>query len=186
MHRCVLITRRLDHLAANGRWAQRTGLVSLNNVQLTDAPRHNMDSKPFSIEANRFLRRITFVFKGFWSPDVLESFQAEARSAVRPWTWASGEHTVLIDVSDFPIQSQLVFTALSSMIDDDPSKPRRLALVSGSGLARMQFRRAQRRESVRLFDTRAVAEEWLNEPSERPGGQGRVHSATPGSRSPNA
>lgn len=122
-----------------------------------------MSFEPFSIAVDRKRRRIDFTFRGFWTLRTFAEYEAASFAAFRTLHWQGSDHTVLADLSEFAIQSQDVFAAMTRMLEDDPHPPRRFALVGGTGLAQMQFRRAIRGDGMRLFAARAEAEVWLDE-----------------------
>ena len=122
-----------------------------------------MTEPPFTITIDRSRWRITTVLRGFWTQDVFAAYATELMAKAGRTGWPESRHTVLSDVGAFAIQSQAVFSMFVRLIEDDPHKPRRLALVGGNGLARMQFHRVLHGDDMKLFADLAEAERWLDE-----------------------
>jgi hypothetical protein len=116
---------------------------------------------PFRISVDRPKHLIRISLAGFWDMKVVEAFVRDAEAATNGLRCAAGEHCALVDLVDFAIQSQQVFDACSAFIHNAPNKPRRLALVGGTGLARMQFKRIIDPSRMAIFGTTAEAESWL-------------------------
>ena len=71
------------------------------------------------------------------------------------------EHLLLVDTTGCVLQSQEVVAAFQKLIQDSPLKSRRLAILCGDSLSRMQARRILMREGAMLFDNEQEAERWL-------------------------
>lgn len=79
---------------------------------------------------------------------------------------APNQHVTLCDVSSCKIQAQDIVEVFATMLADPASASSRLAIVTGSSLARMQVRRLTRQRSgLAFFDARRDAEAWLFEES---------------------
>lgn len=120
-------------------------------------------SRDYSIVANRAGGVLQVTLCGFWSASSLEAFAPDVDLAVRSLPCGAGRHRVLVDLTDWPVQSQAVFGAMLEYLRTAEPMPARLALVSGPGLARMQVRRALMSERMALFDTVAEGRAWLDE-----------------------
>jgi hypothetical protein len=117
----------------------------------------------FELDRTRGLLRIAL--SGFWSTETVRDFTADQQAAVAALGCARGAHLVLTDLSDFKIQTQEVVKLCKEFIDGARNSSRRLALVGGDGLARIQSKRVLGRDDMRMFDTVREAEQWLFSPT---------------------
>ena len=69
-------------------------------------------------------------------------------------------YTMVIDVSECPIQSQDMILAMGKHMAEMP-KARALAIVTGSSLARMQVRRLFTQPYARVTSTVAEGRAWV-------------------------
>lgn len=77
----------------------------------------------------------------------------------------SGEFLLLIDTEGAVIQSQEVVSAFMGIVANSALKARRIAVVRGGSLTRMQTQRILMiREGTAMFQTLAAAEQWLFAP----------------------
>lgn len=83
--------------------------------------------------------------------DMAESFN---REKITPG------YLLMIDTTEATLQTQEVVGALQQQIAKIP-KAKRIAIVNGSSLARMQIRRVMTQEYMRLCASRADAMAWL-------------------------
>lgn len=113
------------------------------------------------VDAKRNFLRLTL--EGFWTIDTVRAFARDEQAAAARLSCAPGDHLVLADLSHFKIQSQEVVAMCKAFIDGATNASRRLALVAGPGLARIQYKRVMGREAMRMFPTVADAEAWLFE-----------------------
>ena len=111
------------------------------------------------VDARRHLLRLTL--EGFWDADTVRAFARDEQAAVARLRCARGEHLVLADLSGFTIQSQEVVAMCKAFIDNATNASKRLALVAGDGLARIQYKRVMGRAQMQMFTTIAEAEAWL-------------------------
>jgi hypothetical protein len=91
--------------------------------------------------------------------DVAELYRQE-HEAIRGMGCPVGQHVVIVDVTDCPLQLQTIVSAFQESMNS-PGKARRLAMVIGSSLGRIQARRILTREDAALFNCAADAEAWL-------------------------
>jgi hypothetical protein len=113
------------------------------------------------VDTRRHLLRLTL--EGFWQMDTVRAFAADEQAAAARLTCGAGEHLVLADLSGFTIQSQEVVAMCKAFINGATNSSKRLALVAGPGLARIQYKRVMGRDHMRMFQTIAEAEAWLLE-----------------------
>jgi len=104
---------------------------------------------------------------GFWTADTVRAFAADQQAAVAKLGCANGNHIVLVDLSGFVIQTQEVVAMCKAFIDGAANPSRRLALVRGEGLARIQSKRVLGRPDMAIFGSIAEAEHWLFSPDDR-------------------
>ena len=115
-------------------------------------------------EPSRKLVRITV--SGLLSAADVEQLYREEHKAIHDMDCPVGEHVVLVDLRDCPIQFQEVVGAFKNNINGE-GQARKLAMVTGGSAARMQVRRILQRGGGNQFETIAEAEEWLLAPKER-------------------
>jgi hypothetical protein len=110
-------------------------------------------------DAGRKLVRVKLI--GFWDEAVANAFAVDEQAAVRTVARHSGEHLTLADLGEFNLQSQVVVKICQNLIEHAELKSRKLAVVSGDGLARIQIKRILLRDTMRVFSSVPEAEEWL-------------------------
>ena len=131
-----------------------------------------------TVDVQRSLLR--FELGGFFDDAAFGRFAADRAAAFRRRRCGPNEHLTLVDVSACLIQSQDMFGAFRSFFTDGPSRSRRMALVVGSSLARMQVRRLLAgRDSVACFERESEALAWLFDDGSRraPGAPPRIADA---------
>lgn len=115
----------------------------------------------YTIEIEPERRLVRVVLAGFWSVEEANAFAAEQQAAVRTLGPPYGSHLTLADVRDFAVQKQEVSAAIRDLVLNAAATSSRIAVVGGSGLALLQFRRITQREGARQFDDLDEAERWL-------------------------
>jgi hypothetical protein len=117
----------------------------------------------FELDRPRGLLRIAL--SGFWSAETARVFAVDQQAAVAALGCARGAHIVLTDLSELKIQTQEVVNICKAFIDGAGNSSRRLALVGGEGLARIQSKRVLGRDNMKVFNSVREAEEWLLAPT---------------------
>jgi hypothetical protein len=117
----------------------------------------------YTIDVDPGRRLLLLTLEGFWEMETVRAFARDQQAAVARLGCAPGEHLVLADLSRFKIQSQEVVAMCKAFIDGATNSSRRLALVAGAGLARIQYKRVMGRDAMRMFPTIAEAQDWLFE-----------------------
>lgn len=117
-----------------------------------------------SAEPSRKLVRIKLV--GFLSHDEVAGFARAEQAAIQQMGCRSGEYLVLVDTTEFLLQTQDVATELQNLVNASAFRAKRIAIVNGESAFRMQARRLLTREEALIFDTLAEAEAWLFRPDE--------------------
>lgn len=100
---------------------------------------------------------------GLFSVAEVDHYIAELRSGFLRHHFRAG-YLMLIDTSACRIQPQDVLVSLGGHMASFP-KARRLAVVTGDSLARMQVRRIMKQSYLRIVDTVPEAEQWLFAPA---------------------
>lgn len=111
-------------------------------------------------DETRSLVRVTL--SGFFSPDEVGTFMCDLRDATIAIGCANGGHVVLVDTRDCTLQSQEVVGAFRQLIASTPYRAKRVALVTGQSVSRMQARRLLVDDRVRMFESVAEAMAWLS------------------------
>ena len=115
-----------------------------------------------TIDPARKLLRITL--RGFFSAENVGEYLVAKNAALTRLNCRPNQHVTLVDVSASKLQSQDVVRAFQSTIADPRHQSRRIAIVTGSSLARMQVRRLLTRDNAGCFETIEEAEAWLIRP----------------------
>jgi hypothetical protein len=91
--------------------------------------------------------------------DVSELYRQE-HAAIRAMGCPVGQHLLLIDSTQNGLQTQSVIDAFKGQISR-PTRARRIAVVTGQSLSRMQARRLLTDQPGMIFATETEAEAWL-------------------------
>lgn len=98
---------------------------------------------------------------GFLSPEDVAQFSHEEQAAVIAMGCKSGDFYLLVDTSECVIQAQDIVNAFQNLIQHSPLKAKRIAVVNGGSLSKMQARRILIRDRAETFGTLEEAEQWL-------------------------
>ena len=120
-----------------------------------------MQGGSYSIEVDVSSKLVLLDLVGFWSEDTATAFAQDVQAAVRRIGARPNQHLVLADLSRFRLQSQAVVAICRSSILDARLPARRLAVVVGEGLARIQIKRILVRDGMEVFAGRQAAIGWL-------------------------
>ena len=112
-----------------------------------------------SIDRPRHLLRIDL--GGFFELQDIPSYLAEKRAALARLGCGRNDHVTLCDVSRCGIQSQAVMHAFKASLEDPAHMSRRLAIVVGNTLAKLQVQRILTRSDAQCFDNMPEAKKWL-------------------------
>lgn len=119
-----------------------------------------MSDQPFVISTYKHRKLVCITFKQvFWDTDIKRSFIEGCVNAIVSLDCEIGSQAILVDLRTAILQSQDLIASMQKFLSD-PSGGR-IALVADTPLARMQTKRLQVREDVRMFDDVASAEAWL-------------------------
>ena len=104
---------------------------------------------------------------GFMTPEEVLDFSEQEQRIVADMGCGSGEFLLLIDTEGAVIQSQEVVAGFMDLVANSPLKARRIAVVRGSSLTRMQTQRILMiRDNAAIFAAMPEAEEWLFAPEQ--------------------
>lgn len=117
----------------------------------------------YDISLDRNRRLLRAVFTGLWDIQTLNRYEVEREAAVRGAGWRSGEYDYLLDLRDHPVQTQDVAAKGDEYYRSFQPRPRKLALIITSALARMQVTRVVKGTQERFFDNEKAALDWLAE-----------------------
>lgn len=99
---------------------------------------------------------------GFWTLDTMRAYVAELGGKARALREAGGCHRILVDMSDYPIQSQAIAEAHASIINHGKTELGAVtAVVMKSALSKLQAKRMAKLAGHELFDDEPAAREWL-------------------------
>lgn len=116
----------------------------------------------FTITIDPHRKLIRSKFAGFLTTDEVAEWSRQEQAAVVAMGCGSGEFLLLVDSSGCAIQSQEVIALFQQLVATSEYKARRIAIMRGSSLTRMQTRRvAGDKDYIAHFEGAAEAEEWL-------------------------
>lgn len=111
--------------------------------------------------------RIMTVVEGMWNDQQLAMAGETFRTAVQRFARAAKPFDILSDLSAFSVQQKQVAEGMGALIDyANAHGLRRSANVVSSALLRLQMQRLfGTNPRFRVFDDRALAVAWLDEPA---------------------
>jgi hypothetical protein len=115
----------------------------------------------YSIVTEPALKLIRADLSGFFTIEEVVAFGKDVQTASAAMGCRSGEHLLYVNTSACALQSQDVVAAFQALITNSPIKARRIALVTGSSLSRMQTRRILVRDQAMTFESGSEARAWL-------------------------
>lgn len=99
---------------------------------------------------------------GFWTEQTMADYFAHLRKQSSALRSAGGCSRILVDMTDYPIQSQVIADGHHAALKfAGETVGARAAVVMKSGLSRLQAARVTKSSGHRLFDDIASATEWL-------------------------
>lgn len=120
----------------------------------------------FDITTDRSRKLLRIEFKGFFSPADLAGYAAAKTRALASLACRPNEHVTLCDFTACVPQAREVLELFQRSLDDPAGRSRRLAVVLGSALARLQAQRVVERSDSAFFQSVPEAEAWLFETSD--------------------
>ncbi|WP_375382507.1 hypothetical protein [uncultured Sphingomonas sp.] len=121
----------------------------------------DMEDGSYTIEVDVPNRLLLLELVGFWSADTALAFGRDVHAATRRIGVRPHQHLTLADLSRFSLQPQVVVGICRALIVDARLPSRRLAVVAGEGLARIQIKRVLVRDRMEVFSDRSSAMNWL-------------------------
>jgi len=115
----------------------------------------------FSVHTQSDRGLLILELSGFFTVEEVAAFAAERDAALATLGMPPNRHVTLCDVSECKIQPQDIVETFRAMLIDPRVAAARLAIVTGSSLARMQVRRLVDRPNLAFFPSRGEAERWL-------------------------
>lgn len=113
----------------------------------------------YGIHVNASSNLIEIEFKGLLAPDEAAAYIAAVRHAMVTRGLKAG-YRMLIVISDCPIQPQDTIKVLAEHIEAMP-KASRIAVVTGSSLAKMQMRRLFKQPYARIVSDEVDGRAWV-------------------------
>ena len=111
----------------------------------------------YTIEVDEPNKLLLLELIGFWSAETAAAFARDQQVAVRRVSARPHVHLTLADLSRFSLQPQVVVGICRTLIAEAQIPSRRLAVVAGEGLARIQIKRILVRDRMQVFNDRAAA-----------------------------
>jgi hypothetical protein len=119
-------------------------------------------SAGYQIETDPLQAMLIVTLEGFFSLEEIESLRHDLRRVIPGLRVPSGYHVSLFDIRKCKIQSQDIVSAFREMGAANGTVARRLAIVVGDSLMRMQLHRIVGPErSASYFDNVYAAKRWL-------------------------
>lgn len=99
---------------------------------------------------------------GFWTDQTMANYLTHLRSQSSTLRSTGGCSRILVDMTDYPIQSQAIADGHHAALKfAAETLGARAAVVMKSGLSRLQAARITKSSGHQLFDDIASASEWL-------------------------
>ena len=114
----------------------------------------------FSITTDPHRKLVRVTITGMLTTDDVRELYRQERQAVLGMACRLGDHLALADLTGCALQLQDVAAAFQREMHSI-ARARRLALVVGGSVVKMQVRRILRRADAALFATVDGAEQWL-------------------------
>jgi hypothetical protein len=118
-------------------------------------------SASYSVNPERENNLLVVTLYGFFSVEDIALLRADLLRGIESLGCRPGQHLALHDIRDCKIQSQEVVNALRAMSDEKHVVARRLAIVAGNSLMRMQLKRILVGRDCRIFEDLGWARHWL-------------------------
>ena len=113
----------------------------------------------YDISIDDRLKLVSVKLGGLMSLDEVNHYIADLGTAFVRHKLQAG-YLMMIDTSQATLQSQDVIGAFQKQIAHFP-KARRIAMINGNSLARMQIRRVMTQDYTRIFDNVEEGRRWL-------------------------
>lgn len=116
----------------------------------------------FEVTADHQSRMLRIVLRGFWSDADMARYNVEVGRTMAELRNTGGCRTILIDMVDFPIQTQAIAEAHAAKLRVvKQTTDIRVALIMPSALSRIQAARVASDTGHRTFASEGEAMAWL-------------------------
>jgi hypothetical protein len=113
------------------------------------------------IQLDPVRKLLTLTLTGFFDVSYVAIIREAIVEGIGKLGCPPNRHITLVNISDSKLQAQDSVAAFGAIIVDPRIMSRRLAVVVGTSLARMQIRRILKRDDAECFETVAAARLWL-------------------------
>jgi hypothetical protein len=117
----------------------------------------------YTIETDLRLKLLRITMSGFFDPEEVAIFTLDLRKAIAVVSGGNA-YSVLVDMRTCSLQSQAMVEAFQRFIEIRPHHAKRIALLAGKSVSRMQARRLLVDDRVRMFEDDADASNWAMSP----------------------
>ena len=114
----------------------------------------------YAIKTDLRRRVLHITMSGFFSPELSDAFIVDLRKAITDLSVDNG-YFVLVDLLACALQSQAMVEIFQQFITARPHHAKRIALLAGRSVSRMQARRLLVDDRVRMFDSDEEAARWV-------------------------
>ena len=125
----------------------------------------------YAVAADPVSAVVRIHLSGFFDSQEVVRFWHEEQEVARAAFARHGAYDLLIETVGGGPQGQDVLDAFQRVVLESPVKARRIGIVSGSALLRMQIRRMLVSDKLQVFETTAEAEAWLASMAGAPAGE---------------
>lgn len=115
----------------------------------------------YNIKTDAKFRLVHVTMSGFLQPGDVEQFSQEEQKAVDSLGLRAEGHIVLVDTTALRLQSQDVVSAFQKLIIAAPCKARKIAILVGDSVSRMQAKRLKGCNRLNIFSQEHEAKDWL-------------------------
>lgn len=116
----------------------------------------------FELTADHQLRMLRIVLRGFWTEADMARYDFEVGRSMAELRNSGGCRSILIDMVDFPIQTQAIAEAHAAKLRMvKQTTDIRVALIMPSALSRIQAARVASDTGHKTFGTEGEAMAWL-------------------------
>lgn len=113
----------------------------------------------YAIDFRRDCNLIDIRWTGLFDQTSVDAYADELRRRFRAEGFAPG-YRLLMDMSGCSVQPAESAAAIHRRLGDFP-RASRIAIVTGSAITRLQVRRFMHQPYLRIFDSPAIARDWL-------------------------
>lgn len=116
----------------------------------------------FEVTADPDLRMLRLTMRGFWDDSTMAAYLKAMRKAMGDLLRGGGCRYLLIDMTDYPIQSKQIAESHGEQLRATKQvEGMRVALVMQSALSKLQAKRVAADTGHRTFESEEAALAWL-------------------------